>query len=466
MNCYYAHNGQKKAKKELQVIIFKPKKKKKEDDSFNKDGELSKINKSFEMIGSEFNSDIHIKRPIIFSKKNEFKKDLNDISTKKSKTLKNLEIIKKDLENNVQKDVVNKQKISKNYMENNDVNSNNNIAKFNNVNNPINIELIKELTIDSYTDYALDNTFLVFTSIDSIFYLIYANSKRSIISFNLSDNKKINEIKKAHNRDITNFRHFLDKINKRDLIISISLSDNNLKLWNISNYDCLLNIENVNKTGRLFSACLFSSNNNNYILTSNAYGNNLESIKVFDFNGNKIKEINDSKDSIYFIDVYKENQSSDIYILTGNNGYTKSYNYLNNSTYHKYWDNDNNRHCSIIINNNNSIVKMIESSFDGYLRIWDFHLGILLKKIKICDNDWLFGICLWDDDNLFVGCGDKTIKLVELKSGLITNHLSGNKNKVLTIKAIEHPKYGKCLISQGYEKDQIKLLINKNLYMN
>ena len=461
MNCYYAHNEQKKNKKELQVIIFKPKKKKKEDDFFNKEGNLSKINKSSEMIESEFNSDIHIKRPIIFSNKNEFNKDLNGISTKNSKTLNNFEIIKKDLENNVQKVDVNNQKISKNYLDKNIVNSNNNIAKFKNINNPINIELIKELTKDSYTDYTLDNTFLVFISVDNIFYLIYTNIKRSIISFNLSDNKKINEIKKAHNRDITNFRHFLDKINKRDLIISISLSDNNLKLWNISNYDCLLNIKNVNKTGRLFSACLFSYLNNNYILTSSAYGNNLESIKVFDFNGNKIKEINDSKDSVYFIDVYKENESSDLYILTGNNGYTKSYNYLNNSTYHKYSDNDNNRHCSIVINNNNGTVKMIESGFDGHLRIWDFHGGILLKKIKICDNDWLFGICLWNDDCLFVGCGDKTIKLVDLKSGLIINHLSGNKNKVLTIKALDHSKYGKCLISQGYEKDQIKLLINK-----
>ena len=465
MNCYYAHKEQKKAKKAFQGIIFRPKKKKKEEEIFKTEDSMSKINKSSEMIGKEFNSEIQSKGSIIFSNKNEFNKDLKDLITKKSKTLKNLEIIKKDLENNVQNVDVNKQKISN--MQSNIINpNNNNMAKLNHVNKPINIELIKELTIDSYTDYTLDNTFLVFISVDNIFYLIYTDVKRSIISFNLSDNKKINEIKSAHKRDITNFRYFLDKMNKRDLILSISLSDNNLKLWNISNYDCLLNIENVNKTGRLFSACLFSDNFNNYILTSNAYGNNLESIKVFDFNGNKIKEINDSKDSVYFIDVYKENQSSNIYIVTGNNGYTKSYNYLNNSFYHKYDDNDNNRHCSIIINNNNDIVKMIESSFDGHLRIWDFHSGILLKKIKICDNDWLLGLCLWDDEFLFVGCGDRTLKLIELKNGLITNHLSGFKNKVLAIKILDHPKYGKCLISQGYEKDQIKLLINKNLYMN
>ena len=48
----------------------------------------------------------------------------------------------------------------------------------------------------------------------------------SIISFNLVDNKKINEIKKAHNIYITSFSHFLDKQNKRDIIISVSSKDN------------------------------------------------------------------------------------------------------------------------------------------------------------------------------------------------------------------------------------------------
>ena len=81
MNCYYAHNEQKKAKKGLQVIIFKPIKKKKGDDFSNEEGNLSKINKSFEMTRSEFNSDNHINRPIIFSNKNEFNKDLKDIPT-------------------------------------------------------------------------------------------------------------------------------------------------------------------------------------------------------------------------------------------------------------------------------------------------------------------------------------------------------------------------------------------------
>jgi len=330
-------------------------------------------------------------------------------------------------------------------------------SHYNYKNNPPNVNLIRELTNDSYTDYPLDNTFIVTTSVDNIIYLIYSTSKNSIILYNMIDNKKVIEIKNAHNKSITNLRHFLDKINKRDLIISISLSDNNLKLWDLSTCACLLNISNVNQRGRLFSACLFCENKYNYILTSSAYSNALESIKVFDFNGIKIKEINDSNDSTYFIDTYEDNKSSKIYILTGNNGYVKSYNYSQNKIYHKYSENDGNRHCSIIVKNINGEIRMIESSFDGHVRIWDFHLAILLQKIKITDNNWLLGICLWNEDYLFVGCGDKTIKLVDLKNEEIINNISGNKNKIVTLKILFHPIYGKCLVSQGYEKEQIKL---------
>jgi len=330
---------------------------------------------------------------------------------------------------------------------------------YNYKNNPPNVHLIKELTNDSYTDYPLDNTFIVTTSVDDIIYLIYSTSKNSIIFYNMIDNKKVIEIKNAHNKPITNLRHFLDKINKKNLIISISLSDNNLKLWDLSTFVCLLSISNVNQSGRLFSACLFceNENKNNYILTSSAYSNALESIKVFDFNGIKIKEINDSNDSTYFIDVYEDNKSSKIYILTGNNGYVKSYDYSQDKIYHKYSEDDGNRHCSIIGKNINGEIRVIESSFDGHVRIWDFHLAILLQKIKITDNNWLLGICLWNEDYLFVGCGDKTIKLVDLKKDKIINNISGNKNKIVALKILFHPIYGKCLVSQGYEKEQIKL---------
>ena len=184
---------------------------------------------------------------------------------------------------------------------------------------------IIEISKDSYAYLRFDNTFCVFKSINDILYLLYSNSHKSIISYDLIDNKKINEIKKAHNYYITNFRHYFENINKRDLILSISCQDNNIKLWNINNYDLLLNIKDINSKPSLNSACFLKDDNQNYILTTNCnWANISDSIKVFNFNGKKIKEIKNSNDRTLLIDIYYDNKSSKIYILTANDNKQKA----------------------------------------------------------------------------------------------------------------------------------------------
>ena len=82
-----------------------------------------------------------------------------------------------------------------------------------------------------------------------------------------------------------------------------------------------------------------------------------------------IKKINDLKERIIFIDVYYGDKEYNNYILTGNYGYIKSYDYNNNKLYQKYCDNDNYEHNCIIINNNKKQIELIESSNDGNIRI-------------------------------------------------------------------------------------------------
>ena len=325
--------------------------------------------------------------------------------------------------------------------------------------NPKDIVFFSNLVNDSYSKYWLIDKFTVFKSINDILYLIYANKNKSIISYNIIDNKKINEIKNAHDKYITNFRYYMDYINNRDLIISISSNDNNIKLWNITNFELILNIKKIYDTGYLQSACFLNNNNQNYIITSNDC---LNKIKVFDFKGEKIKEINDSEESTFYIDIYYDNNLFKNYIITGHRGYVKSYDYNKNKLYHKYYgdinDNDD-YHMSIIINKKNEVIELIESSCNGNIRIWNLHSGILLKKMKLC-NEKLREICLWNNVYIFVGC-DNTIKLIDLNNGEIIKELKGHNNKVLSIKSIIHPKYGKCLISQGADNDPIKLWIIK-----
>ena len=73
--------------------------------------------------------------------------------------------------------------------------------------------------------------------------------------------------------------------------MSISSSDFNLKLWNIKNYECLLNIKTINVKGHLLLGCFLNDNNNTYIISYNSMTPYNELIRVFDLNGNKIKDI-------------------------------------------------------------------------------------------------------------------------------------------------------------------------------
>jgi len=230
--------------------------------------------------------------------------------------------------------------------------------------------------------------------------------------------------------------------------------------------ELILNIQSIYNNGVLYSACFLNNNNQNYIITSNSYISTKESIKVFDFKGNQIKEINDSKDDVFFIDIYYDNDLFKNFILTSNRGYSKSYDYNENKLYHKYNEVNNNYHYiwhnHLIINKMKKEIELIESSDDGYIRIWNFHSALLLKKIKVT-NKRLVEICMWNNDYIFIGCNDKTIKLIELNNGNVIKELKGHHGVVFSIKTIIHYNYGKCLISQGSD-DIIKLWIIKNNY--
>ena len=359
----------------------------------------------------------------IFSEINKLKNDINELKKKNNILTKDIENLKKYHENKI----------------------------------PKNFKLLTEITKDSYSDYGLDNIFIAFKSINDLLCLVYTNKRKSIICYDLNNLVKIIELKLCHEEYITNLRHYLDDIYKRDLIMSISNEDNNIKIWNLNNWECILNIQNVNNNGHLYSACFMKDNNQNYIISSN-YNEiqNSEFIKIFDFEGNKIKEINHSNEITFLIDTYYNEILNKNFIITGNLNYIKSYDYNKNNLYHKYFDNGIGYHFSIIIYNNEEIIKLIESCEDGNIRIWHFHSCLLLYKIKVTDDN-LNGICLWNNNYLFVGCDDESIKLIDIKNGLLIEELNDHNREVLTIKKINHPIYGECLISQGYEEDQIRL---------
>lgn len=406
-----------------------------------------------------YNKKQDIELLLIYDKNNTDRiiKQINDNYNKLKLEIDNLKgdsnILKKEMNES-------KNCISNSYLDNTMMSNN---FEIENYENPNDIQFLNNIVNDSNTKYALDNTFTVFKSIDNLIYLVYSNRNKSIITYDLIDNKKIKEIKEAHNEYISNFRHFLDNINRKDFILSISCKDNNIKLWNLYKFNLVLikNIENVNKKGELNSACFLTDNKRNYIISCNEMEGQIfsESIKVFDFNGHKTKEINDSNEICFFIDSFYDKKYNKNFIITSNKGYAKSYDFQKNQIYHVYQDNDNRGHFSFLIYNNKKIVKLIESVCDGNIRVWHFHAGILLQKIKV-SNDRIYGLCLWNEDYIFVGCEDKSIKLIEIKTGKNIKNLNEHDQDVLTLSKIYIPRYGECLLSQGLGEDNIKIWCN------
>ena len=167
-----------------------------------------------------------------------------------------------------------------------------------------------------------------------------------------------------------------------------------------------------------------------------------------------------NKEKVCYIDIYFDRILCKNYLLIGNHGNVKSYDLKKDQLYYEYCDSEKKFDHSSVVINYKEIIELIESSDDGYIRIWNFHFGKILKKIKVCES-YLYGICLWNYDYLFVGCENKTIRLVELNTGELVKELRGHADSVISIKKLIIPKYGDCIISQGNQSDQIKLWIYK-----
>ena len=246
------------------------------------------------------------------------------------------------------------------------------------------------------------------------------------------------------------------------LLLTISNQIKNIKVWDIQYLNCIVNIINVYTIGDLFSSCFLIDENykKNYIISINY---DKEKLKVFDFEGKIIKEIDNSEDKSFLVDTYYNSKTKKYYIVVGNEKFIISYNFFDGTVYHKYSDNNiNSWHMNFVISSKEKEVNLIESDTLGYVRIWDFHKGELLKKLLIEKKMRLRGICLWNYKYFFVGAEDKKIKLIDLENNIELDNIKCN-DCVCTIKKINCPKYGECFIFQGkLDNGQIKLWRNEN----
>ena len=110
-------------------------------------------------------------------------------------------------------------------------------------------------------------------------------------------------------------------------------------------------------------------------------------------------------------------------------------------------------------------MKLIESCWDGYVRIWNFDSGKLLKKINVVVENAelekiLNSICLWDNDYAFIGYDGAYIILVDIKNGNVIKKFKDNDNApLLSIEKISTTNFGECLVTQEFNRNEIKLWV-------
>ena len=79
-------------------------------------------------------------------------------------------------------------------------------------------------------------------------------------------------------------------------------------------------------------------------------------------------------------------------------------------------------------------------------------------------NQKIYGVCLWNNNYLFLGCENYAMELIDINKGKsVKTFLTSLKAKgEKTIKKIIHPILGECLISQ-FQNEQINFWIDKKL---
>ena len=326
-------------------------------------------------------------------------------------------------------------------------------------NDNFNVEFIEDICKDVYALQDKDNSFCVFKSIHDIFCIAYPNIDYSLIFYDIINNTKIVEIKKAHNTYIIELRHYFDcinKFNKRDLILSVSYNDRNAKIWNFNNLECIFNINPYNN-GIINSACFlydFNLNEIMIIVSNNTDSNIKEAIKIYNLSGNEIKEINNSHNEVIYINSYHDNKYNKNYIISANRESVISYDYEQNIKYKTFIESNSLYDCTsvIIINDTtNDIVKLIYSTGNGFIKIWNFHLGILLEQIKI-NEGYIFSICLLEGKYLF-SCGKYYEKNIIKKNMDKSNIKIIHINNETTCKLINIKNLGNYLITKNLSFD-------------
>ena len=226
-------------------------------------------------------------------------------------------------------------------------------------------------------------------------------------------------IKEAHSDGIKTVKYYYDHYKKIHYLISVSL-DESIKLWDIKqNYKNILTIANAASRYRFITPLFMLFSNKDTLI--GAAKNTSEKIKIYDMTGKSIYTINSDYEYNWHSETYDINNN--IYILISGKPGITVYDYNNNKTKFKLISNNDtyalHGYSKIEKINNNLII--FDSDNRGYITLWNFNSGEMIKIIQPEESDnkyskWIYSLCVWNDNYLLSGRVEGRLKLYDLNS--------------------------------------------------
>ena len=277
----------------------------------------------------------------------------------------------------------------------------------------------------------------------------------------IEDKKHITTLK-GHLYPISSIRHFFNKNDCNDYLISSEFENYIVKLWNLSEFKLVYSIL-TQYHSNIFS-CLFIDYLNYFIISTGHTDINTDFTHVYKFeDGSLIKKIVDTNThSTYYILYYFYDNNH--YLIECGCGKIYIYNILTNELFKelKKEKNESDHYSACIIKKNILCV----SSDNGCIDIWNLINGNIIKSIN-CKNCKFYGIISWNEKYVIVAdSANYSFNVIDVEIGKNISRIGGiDEGGVICLKKIMHPIFGEGLLSNDDEGD-IKLWSVNNIILN
>ena len=323
--------------------------------------------------------------------------------------------------------------------------------------NPQNLSCVKEITNNFYngSNYMIDNI-CFFISRNDEYVLGYIDNNsggKSIIFYDVNNNKEIKKINNAHGNSIYIIKYY--DYSKYDMILSTS-SNNDIKIWNYNECLNILTISSIFYYSNYYypasSSCIIFDKNsfNIFCVTASCP----DYIKLYDFKGNLNNNIGNNNEYRYYIDSCELDEKK--YLIVGGNKGVQVFNYPDLSQYYCFIEgNDSQSHYHAKIVETNKGYNLIDVGSFNAIKIWDFINKNLISKINSDTNNNLQGFVIINSKYLFIGSGDKGIKEFDIQNKAHVQNTNKHTSTVVGLKPIKDKNNKTYIVSYGQDKKMI-----------